>query len=62
MLLIILLSAILSPSFAVATCTISLGQYDLIGTQTSEGACRYTVRYGVLQERWGWSTIATDLR
>ncbi|GFZ42490.1 hypothetical protein JCM24511_00205 [Saitozyma sp. JCM 24511] len=44
-----------------AACTLDLGSYDLEGTSTASGACRYTIQYGVVTERWAWSYIATEM-
>jgi hypothetical protein len=44
-----------------AACTLDFGSYDLEGTSTASGACRYTIQYGVVTERWAWSYIATEL-
>lgn len=44
------------------SCTISTGGVSIKGVVTSSGACRYSVRYAYVAERWADSTIATDLR
>jgi len=44
-----------------ASCTISAGGETLKGIVTPGGACRYSIRYAHA-ERWGYSSIATDLK
>jgi hypothetical protein len=44
-----------------AACTLDFGSYDLEGTSTASGACRYTIQYGIVTERWAWSYIATEV-
>jgi hypothetical protein len=41
-------------------CTISAGR-DTIQGKESNGGCRYTVRYGVIPERWAYSYIARNV-
>src|SRR5689334_23360453 len=50
------LLVLISP-LVLAACTLDFGSYDLDGTSTASGACRYTFQYGIVTERWAWSYI-----
>ena len=45
-----------------SSCSISLDQTTLEGVVTASGACRYSLRYGNNSERWGYSTVVSELR